>query len=79
MIRSLQWGVFIDLKRAFDTIDHDILLKKMERFGIRGVGLEWLKNYIRNRTSRCPFVQEKCRHEKPALGDNGAACFYPLK
>lgn len=42
-------GVFIDLKKAFDTTDHDIMLEKMERFGVRRVGLEWLKSYIRNR------------------------------
>ena len=42
-------GIFIDLKKAFDTINHDILLQKMERYGIRGVGLNWVKSYIENR------------------------------
>ena len=42
-------GIFIDLKKAFDTINHDILLQKMERYGIRGVGLDWVKSYIENR------------------------------
>lgn len=47
-------GVFIDLKKAFDTIDHEILLHKMDRYGFRGVGLEWIKSYIENRQQ---FVQ----------------------
>ena len=47
-------GVFIDLKKAFDTIDHGLLLKKMERYGIRGTALEWLHSYITNRQQ---FVQ----------------------
>lgn len=47
-------GVFIDLKKAFDTINHDILIQKLERHGIRGVGLNWLKSYTENRKQ---FVQ----------------------
>lgn len=42
-------GVFIDLKKAFDTIDHTILLAKLERIGIRGTALSWLSNYLKNR------------------------------
>lgn len=47
-------GIFIDLKKAFDTVDHEIMLKKMERYGIRGVGYNWIKNYMENRSQ---FVQ----------------------
>lgn len=39
-------GVFIDLKKAFDTIDHHLLIKKLEKYGIRGVVLEWMRSYI---------------------------------
>jgi len=42
-------GVFIDLCKAFDTINHDILFRKLEHFCIRGVPLKWFMNYLSNR------------------------------
>ena len=36
-------GVFIDRKKAFDTVDHEILIKKKYVYGVRGVGNDWIK------------------------------------
>ena len=49
-------GIFIDLSKAFDTLDHGILLKKVENYGIRGNALSLLKSYLQHRTQYVKFL-----------------------
>ena len=50
-------GTFIDLEKAFDTVNHKILLQKLSYYGVKGNALHWLCDYITNR-KQCVTLDE---------------------
>ena len=52
--KKIAVGTFIDLSKAFDTVNHSILFDKLKYYGICGLALEWVKSYFHNRFQ---FVQ----------------------
>ncbi|CAB3998795.1 Hypothetical predicted protein [Paramuricea clavata] len=55
--------ILIDLKKAFDTVDHQILLKKLELYGVKGQALSFVQSYISNRKQKCQ-IQNSLSSEK---------------
>ena len=79
-------GVFIDLAKAFDTMDHKTLLRKMEIYGISGTTQKWFENYLTNRKQYIEISKIKknrlkrcCMWSSPGINIRSPLVFNILK
>ena len=50
--------IYIDFQKAFDTVSHDLLLLKLERFGVSGMLIRWLRGYLQGRSFKVRIEEE---------------------
>ena len=61
-------GIFLDLSKALETVNHSIIITKLQHYGIRGVALEWFNNYLTNRNQVVKFNITCGVPQGPVLG-----------
>ena len=57
--KSSSTSIFIDLTKDFDTVDIDLLLTKMKKYGIQNTELRWFENYLKGRKQSCKINGHK--------------------
>ena len=66
--KEIALSIFIDFRKAFDTINYSILFQKLEFYGIRGLPLELVRNYFCNRSQRVRIGEELSSTTTPTIG-----------
>ena len=71
-------GIFIDLRKVFDTVNHQILLQKLDHYGIRGSALSWFESYLDNRRQYVYFNGESSDLKSISFGVPQGSVLGPL-
>ena len=76
--KTLNLTIFLDLKKAFDTVDHKILVEKLRRYGIRDTVGNWFQSYLDQRTQFCATNRQRSTAREVTCGIPQGSCLGPL-
>ena len=76
--RTFGCGVFIDFQKAFDTVNHSIVIKKLEHYGIGGEGFDWFRSYLSNRRQYVTVNGKRSEQKPVTYGVPQGSVFGPL-
>ena len=71
-------GIFLHLSKAFDTVNHKILLEKLQHYGIRGICHKWFENYLTERKQIIKYKNEKSKEMTITTGVPQGSILGPL-
>jgi len=75
---EITMGIYLELQKAFDTVNHTILLQKLAIYGIRGTVLQWFDRYLTNRKQYTVLGDNKSELEAVSYGVPQGSVLAPL-
>lgn len=76
--KQISIGIFLDLSKAFDTVNHNILITKLEHIGVRGLALDWFRSYLADRKQFVSFNSSCSPHNPISCGVPQGSVLGPL-
>ena len=71
-------GVYLDFSKAFDTVNHKIMLQKLNHYGIRGNALDWFESYLSDRSQFVTYNGTKSSKKKHKMWRSAGVDFRPI-